>query len=374
MIFKTFNTEFPPSDQGFVEGQYDVVIAANVLHVSADMEKSMTNVRRLLKPGGYLLTLEVTNCELLFSGMTVGTLPGWWVAAETGRPWGPCLTLPQWDTVLKQTGFSGIDTVTPDVSESLPVTVFVSQAVDDRVTLLRDPLSSTAEYENLGTLVIIGGSTLPVFNLVEDVAATVSSRFSEVVVFESIGDLMTSGSAVPSGASVLCLADLDEPMMRTLTPQKFDSLQRLFGVAGTLVLVTRACRADEPYSMMLVGIGRTVKTENPNINLQLLDIETLDGSTVSVLSEAIVKQCLLRRWRSQKDTLLWSAEPEVVMQAGHTLIPRLLPSTAKNQRYNSRRRVITKYSNPQTDNIQLVKSGVTYDVQDISPLNVYGTS
>ncbi|KAJ5429252.1 hypothetical protein N7491_006268, partial [Penicillium cf. griseofulvum] len=368
MIFKTFNTEFPPSEQGFTEGQYDVVIAANVLHVSADMEQSMANVRRLLKPGGYLLTLEVTNCELLFSGMTMGTLPGWWVAAETGRPWGPCLTLPQWDSVLRKTGFSGIDTMTPDVSVSLPVSVFVSQAIDDRVALLRNPLSLSAG-DNLGTLVIIGGTTLPVFNLVEDVAVNISSIFAEVMVFDTVEEFM-AGCAVPLGASILCLTELDEPLMKALTSQKFTSLQRMFDVAGTLVLVSRGCRADEPYSMMLVGIGRTVKAENPNINLQLLDIESINDSTSDVVSEALIRHHLLRQWRSRKEALLWSSEPEVVMHDRRALIPRLLPSTEKNQRYNSQRRAIANEIDPREATIQMIQNGATFDVQEVSPLQI----
>ncbi|KAJ5951279.1 uncharacterized protein N7479_009692 [Penicillium vulpinum] len=372
MIFKTFNTEFPPSEQGFTEGQYDVVIAANVLHISADMEQTMANVRRLLKPGGYLLTLEVTNCELLFSGMTMGTLPGWWAAAETGRPWGPSLTLPQWDSVLQKTGFSGIDTVTPDISVSLPVTVFVSQAVDDRVALLRNPLSLPTE-DNLGTLVIIGGTTLSVFGLVEEVMTNVSRLFSAVMMFEIVEDLMISSSEVPHGVCILCLTDLDEPFMRTLTPQKFTSLQQMFDVAGTLLLVSRGSRADEPYSMMLVGIGRTIKTEYPNINLQLIDIEAVDGSTANTLSEALLRHHLLRQWRSNKEALLWSSEPEVVMQDQRALIPRLLPSTDKNQRYNSHRRAITKEIDPRQTAIRMIQNGLTFDVQDVSPLQLPDT-
>jgi len=141
MVFKAFNMEKEPSGQGFVEGLYDVVVAVNVLHVSGDMEASLSNVRRLLKPGGFLVVGELTSTDLLFSGMTVGTLPGWWIGAETGRPWGPLLNLRQWDSTLKKAGFAGIDTVTPDISASLPMNVFVAQAVNDQVTLPRNPLA-----------------------------------------------------------------------------------------------------------------------------------------------------------------------------------------------------------------------------------------
>lgn len=86
MTYKTFNMEKSPGDQGFPEGHYDIVIGANALHVSSDMKSSMANVRRLLKPGGYLLGLEVTSTNLIFSGMIMGTLPGWWLGADKGRP------------------------------------------------------------------------------------------------------------------------------------------------------------------------------------------------------------------------------------------------------------------------------------------------
>jgi hybrid polyketide synthase/nonribosomal peptide synthetase ACE1 len=119
MDFKIFNMEKSPTEQGFAEGTYDVIVAVNVLHVSADIEHTLSNVRRLLRPGGFLVVGELTSTDLLFSGMTVGTLPGWWIGAENGRPWGPLFTLSQWDTSLRNTGFGGIDTVTPDTSATL---------------------------------------------------------------------------------------------------------------------------------------------------------------------------------------------------------------------------------------------------------------
>lgn len=55
MIYKTFNMAKEPSGQGFIEGVYDIGVAMNVLHVSGDMEASLSNVRHLLKPGGFLV-------------------------------------------------------------------------------------------------------------------------------------------------------------------------------------------------------------------------------------------------------------------------------------------------------------------------------
>ncbi|ORY58504.1 uncharacterized protein BCR38DRAFT_447500 [Pseudomassariella vexata] len=58
----------------------------NVLHVSIDVKATLSNIRRLLKPGGYLLVGELVFTDLIFNDMTVRTLPGRWIGAETGQP------------------------------------------------------------------------------------------------------------------------------------------------------------------------------------------------------------------------------------------------------------------------------------------------
>ncbi|RMZ78734.1 hypothetical protein DV737_g3768, partial [Chaetothyriales sp. CBS 132003] len=67
IIYKTFDMEKEPKTQGYVEGSYGVVTAVNVLHVSADVSASLSNVRRLLKPGGFLVVAELTSTDLLFA-------------------------------------------------------------------------------------------------------------------------------------------------------------------------------------------------------------------------------------------------------------------------------------------------------------------
>lgn len=65
--------------QGFEEGSYDLIVACQVLHATKNMNHTMTNVRKLLKPGGKLVLLETTHdpVDLLFC---FGVLPGWWLS------------------------------------------------------------------------------------------------------------------------------------------------------------------------------------------------------------------------------------------------------------------------------------------------------
>ena len=78
MTFKKLNIEEDPSSQGFELGTYDVIVAANVLHVSRSMDRTLANVKSLLKPGGVLVIEEITHMLMRFP-MIVGCLPGWWL-------------------------------------------------------------------------------------------------------------------------------------------------------------------------------------------------------------------------------------------------------------------------------------------------------
>lgn len=61
MTYKTLDITKNPVEQGFGENVYDLVLAANVLHATSDLVETLKNVRRLLKPGGYLVMMEFTD-------------------------------------------------------------------------------------------------------------------------------------------------------------------------------------------------------------------------------------------------------------------------------------------------------------------------
>ena len=79
MTFRKLDIESDPAVQGFECGSYDVVIACQVLHATTNMERTLANVRKLLKSGGKLILVETTRDELdVF--FTFGLLPGWWLS------------------------------------------------------------------------------------------------------------------------------------------------------------------------------------------------------------------------------------------------------------------------------------------------------
>lgn len=75
MAYLRFDMEEDPATQGFDLESYDLVIAANVFHATSNIERTMKNVRKLLRPGGKILIGELTT-HLLSTTLISGCLPG----------------------------------------------------------------------------------------------------------------------------------------------------------------------------------------------------------------------------------------------------------------------------------------------------------
>lgn len=101
------NIEQPPSAQGYPEGGFDMVVAANSVHATRDLLASLANIRALLAPGGILLLYEVTR-HLPWFEMSVGLIEGWERFADDIRGEDPLLEPGEWIRVLKESGFEAV--------------------------------------------------------------------------------------------------------------------------------------------------------------------------------------------------------------------------------------------------------------------------
>lgn len=107
--YQTLDIEQAPATQGVREGQADLVIAANVLHATADLHATLSHVRALLQPGGQLVLLEATHCHH-WVDLTFGLTEGWWRFADE-RHSHPLLTASEWRALLLQSGFASVEVI-----------------------------------------------------------------------------------------------------------------------------------------------------------------------------------------------------------------------------------------------------------------------
>ncbi|MCJ1245273.1 hypothetical protein MMC30_002476 [Trapelia coarctata] len=357
MKFMTLDIEKDVLRQGFSDYSFDLIVASNVLHATRVLEKTMKNVRRLLKPGGYLICMEVTG-QFLRNQLIMSGLPGWWLGVEDGRPYTPTITEVQWDALLGRTGFSGIDTVEQDHTDSSQhsLSVMVSQAVDDRVNAFRQPLSFPDLVPATERFVMVGGKTLRSAKIIREVKRVLRPWNRNVEAVDCLEDLEVESQGFAS-MSVLCLTDLDEPYFEHLTPVKLRALQKVFEKAKHVLWSTWNCRSENPYANMIVGFARSLQWELSHLSLQLVDLEITEGeltisATAQYLANTMLRLVMAESAELMKG-LLWSVEPEILIQGDKVMIPRIVANDKLNDRLNSARRSIMEDLDLASSSIEL---------------------
>ncbi|KAF4337392.1 polyketide synthase [Fusarium beomiforme] len=385
--FKALDMNTNIEEQGFTESSYHVVMAGMALHATGDVEGALRNVRRLLKPGGRLIGFENINNDAVRLGIGMGGFAAWWSGAEYGRPWGPMLTLEQWDDALKRTGFTGVDTHTVGHNQTQPMCLWVSMARDEKVDLLREPLTVVPEKQQ--SLVVVGGKTFGTMDLVEKTKALVAPFYQTTNHFKSVEALNDiTEDQFPEGSSVLCLTELDEPVLRTVTDPKLDGLKTLWARGRNILWVTKGAASEQPYNNMVVSLARSIRQEYPSITLQTVDLDNAtvgDASWVpSFVAAALRRIELLDKWKREEiangadlsDKLQWTQESEVRVVEKKSYMPRLNVNKALNHRFNSIRRVIHEDVDPQSPKSSFSLNGSantplsTPVIGQISPLRV----
>jgi acyl transferase domain-containing protein/ubiquinone/menaquinone biosynthesis C-methylase UbiE len=95
-----------PAAQGFQRATFDLIVAANVLHATPDLRRTLEHVRELLAPGGLLLLLEASSPER-YADLTVGLTEGWWAFSDADlRPAYALLPRDRWLQLLQRCGFA----------------------------------------------------------------------------------------------------------------------------------------------------------------------------------------------------------------------------------------------------------------------------
>ncbi|RDA92440.1 hypothetical protein CP533_6453 [Ophiocordyceps camponoti-saundersi (nom. inval.)] len=349
MSFKTLDIDKEPERQGFA-AEYDLIVASNVLHATKSLSRTMRNVRRLLKPGGRLLLLEVTSDIVRVKFMMSG-LPGWWLGGDDGRRYGPTVSVSKWHSELLSAGFSGVDHTVKDFADHRYMnSVIVSQAVDETTAVLCQPLSNAGEWLSSRAVTIIGGERNGVARKISKLMhftakSSVNATINLVEEFEKMPP------ELPLTRTVLVLQDLDDPLFRVMTSEKLAALQRTMNAARQVLWVSRGCRREEPFANMSVGLCRSLAAEFPHIEIQHVDVEKSDAASPLVvyrITEALAR--LVYRSTLQNSSQI---EPELVLESGKWLIPRILPDSQLNDQLNASKMTITTQSTSKDTTVEV---------------------
>ena len=106
--YDILNLENPISGNEALLATFDIVIAANVVHATRDLRRTVDAVRQFLKPEGLFVLLEVVQPQRM-GDLTVGMTEGWWTFTDHDlRKDYPLISRDAWQKVLADAGFSQV--------------------------------------------------------------------------------------------------------------------------------------------------------------------------------------------------------------------------------------------------------------------------
>ena len=94
-------------EQSYPAGNFDVVVATNVLHATRDIRATIAHVRSLLAPGGILLLCEATE-YLAWFDVTTALVEGWQRFEDGLRGEYPLISSEAWKSALLDAGFEAV--------------------------------------------------------------------------------------------------------------------------------------------------------------------------------------------------------------------------------------------------------------------------
>lgn len=273
--YQRLDIEQDPLRQGVAAHQYDVVIAANVVHATRDLSRVSRHLQQLLKPQGVLVLLEDTSRKA-WVDLTFGLTDGWWRFEDHAtRPDYPLLDARQWQALLTTTGFQTAFALGyPPVGEAVIVAQAAPVPAPQRKPWVIIGTGSTAQAV-AEALQIDGHETMmaaPATHL-----ADYAELFSRVPEPAGVVQLLGLEISAPAGTAALeeavhslCAGTL---YLTQALLRRYPNPPPLTLVTASAQCVTPADRVENYVQGSLWGLGRTIALEHPELQCLLVDLE-----------------------------------------------------------------------------------------------------
>lgn len=167
--------------------------------------------------------------------------------------------------------------------------------------------------------------------------------------FEIFDKLENVAAEVASAATViLMLQDLTHPVCPNMTDGALGVLKSLMQPGKVILWVTCAAQRN-PETASSLGLTRSLKAENPNLILQVLDF----CDTASQSADLIIEQLKfliqyrdhIRTTENLREKMLFTLEPEIHVDGKRRIVPRVLPYKPAIERLNASRREVSRTYN-----------------------------
>ena len=393
--YRLLDIEQDPVAQGLAASSFDVVVASNVLHATADLGRTLANVRRLLALEGMLVLIEGKQTSGL--DLTFGLLKGWWHFKDSGSRSLPLLEWPDWSRVLEKSGFTERERVADEPAGEEPFqSLILARCPGAEAAPASQHLNGSSgvawlifeDRSGLGgqlnsRLTALGHRTVVVQHG-EAFKQLSADRFTAAAGRkEDMNRLIDALASTPIGGVIHCWG-LDVPWDDEKTSAYLQSVQDLgclsviqlvqalteiyVCAAPRLWLITSDAQAEHSEAGLgnvaqaaLWGLGRTLSREHPDLRSTLVDLSApalVCGQPT--YSSAEIQNLIAELSADER-------EEEILLRAETRAVSRWMPMSIGAKGTEGRIRPFTGTGDLETYRLEIDRPG------DLRRLNLVGT-
>jgi acyl transferase domain-containing protein/acyl carrier protein len=312
--YSLLDVERDPATQDFRPGQYDVVIAANVLHATSDLRRSVEHAHSLLASGGLLLLLEGVAPER-WADLTFGLTEGWWRFTDAIlRPAYPLIARDTWCDMLQQIGFTDVAAF-PD-AQRLSRGISQQALLVARAPTHRRPWALVGDESGWGAALAthLRARGESVTLIAADALDAELPNYGELVYLGAL-ELVTrdtdDADARTAGQALAC----ELPIQWLARVAKHNSGLRTWLITQGAQSVAGQMLPSARWQAPLWGLGRVFALEHPPNWGALLDLPPQD--TASTFAETLLAAIDIG-----------GTEDQIAWRDGKRFVARLLPAQA----------------------------------------------
>ncbi|KAE8314467.1 hypothetical protein BDV41DRAFT_575726 [Aspergillus transmontanensis] len=311
MIFLTLDIGKDPQQQNIKAGTYDLVVALNVIHATPSIHQSLAHCRKLLRPGGRILLIELTGLHLMPLEFIFGLFPGWWLSTEEHRQRTPLMSEEQWDSYLKSAGFSGIDATLRNHQDAKhhAYSAMISTAA----------ICAPERTHPGSTFIVVDRKSSEQTALALQLQERCFADSHSAVV--SLSDIANHNG---DPANYIFLVEIDRKLLCGISSTNFRLLQKVLSSAKSVLWVMDGADTN-PFTSLITGLQRTYRAENGSLPFATFSLA--DGHIGAATSNNIAKIL-----GTMQDSAVSLAEAEYVERNGLVHIRRVVETDAVNQR------------------------------------------
>ncbi|KAK4628110.1 hypothetical protein CLAFUR0_04718 [Fulvia fulva] len=162
------------------------------------------------------------------------------------------------------------------------------------------------------------------------------------------------------------LAELDQPVFKNITPERWLAFRKLFENGKNILWITSGRLGDDPWSNMT--IGRSAVHEEADMGLRFLHVPDAKNVDAGSIAETLL---IFASKEFGAQNILHTFEPELVADAeGRQLVPRLKGIAPANNRYNSAGRTISHEVDPSQTVVELKQTSEEVSARELSRYEV----